>query len=293
MYIKNTKELFKKLNITKKTLTNRQKFLLKHKGFLILNRSKVMKSNLKAFQEITSKLIKKESFKGGWEGKEKFYKKGKYFEKGTDRLGNLIEKDLIFKKLITIPEILAAAHEVIKGDIKICGLNLRSPLRGKGNQHVHIDWKPRKNLKEKFAGIVCMIYLDKSTKKNGATRIVPSSHKKIGWPSQHINVNKIHKNEIRPELKPGSIIIANLNLWHAGAENLNGKSRKMIMLNIKRRSFPQLLNYKKYLSFKTKKGLNSVEKYLLAVRKQDKTQKSSSVGVGKYYIKDFGEERAK
>ena len=52
MYIKNTKELFKKLNITKKTLTNRQKFLLKHKGFLILNRSKVMKSNLKAFQEI-------------------------------------------------------------------------------------------------------------------------------------------------------------------------------------------------------------------------------------------------
>ena len=46
MYIKNTKELFKKLNITKKTLTNRQKFLLKHKGFLILTRSKVMKSNL-------------------------------------------------------------------------------------------------------------------------------------------------------------------------------------------------------------------------------------------------------
>ena len=31
----------------------------------------------------------------------------------------------------------------------------------------------------------------------------------------------------------------------------------------------------------------------MKVRKQDKTQKSSSVGVGKYYIKDFGEERAK
>ena len=61
----------------------------------------------------------------------------------------------------------------------------------------------------------------------------------------------------------------------------------MIMLNIKNRNIPQLLNYKKYLSAKTKKKLNSVEKYLLAVRKKDKTQKSKSIGVGIYYKKDF------
>ena len=60
----------------------------------------------------------------------------------------------------------------------------------------------------------------------------------------------------------------------------------MIMLNIKNRNLPQLLNYKKYLSSKTKK-LNSVEKYLLAVRKKDKTQKSKSIGVGLYYKKDY------
>ena len=59
------------------------------------------------------------------------------------------------------------------------------------------------------------------------------------------------------------------------------------MLNIKNRNIPQLLNYKKYLSTKTKKKLNSVEKYLLAVRKKDKTQKSKSTGVGIYYKKDF------
>ena len=82
-------------------------------------------------------------------------------------------------------------------------------------------------------------------------------------------------------------MILNLNLWHAGAENISGKSRKMIMLNIKNRNLPQLLNYKKYLSSKTKKKLNSVEKYLLAVRKKDKTQKSKSIGVGLYYKKDY------
>ena len=37
----------------------------------------------------------------------------------------------------------------------------------------------------------------------------------------------------------------------------------------------------------TKKSLKEVEKYLLAVRKVDKTQKSDSNGVGKYYRKKF------
>ena len=59
------------------------------------------------------------------------------------------------------------------------------------------------------------------------------------------------------------------------------------MLNIKRRNLPQLLNYKKYLSDKTKKKLNEIQKYLLAVRNCDKTQKENSIGVGKYYKKDF------
>ena len=50
------------------------------------------------------------------------------------------------------------------------------------------------------------------------------------------------------------------------------------------------LNYKKFLTDKTKKGLNEVEKYLLAVRKIDKTQKSDSIGVGKYYFKAFNKK---
>ena len=61
----------------------------------------------------------------------------------------------------------------------------------------------------------------------------------------------------------------------------------MIMINIKKRNLPQLLNYKKFLTNKTKKSLNEVEKYLLAVRKVDKTQKSDSICVGKYYRQDF------
>ena len=285
--VNNTQELFKALNIdVDRTLSNSQrKFLLKE-GYLILP-EKIKGNLLKRLNNLSKRLIKKESTKGGWEGKEKYYKNGKEFDPGNNRLGNLIEKNKLFKEVIKIPEILVAANEVIKSNFKICGLNLRDPKKGKGRQVIHIDWKPRNKKSEKFAGIVCMIYLDNSYKSNGATRIVPKSHQKIGWPDIYIDIKKKHKREIRPELKAGSIMILNLNLWHAGAKNITGKPRKMLMLNIKNRNLPQLLNYKKYLSSKTKKNLNSIEKYLLAVRKKDKTQNSDSIGVGKYYKRDF------
>lgn len=287
MLVNNTQKLFKALNIDEdKTLSTLEKKFLLREGYLILHK-KIRGKLLTKLNTISKKLIKKENSKGGWEGKEEYYKIGKEFDPGSNRLGNLIEKNKLFKEVIKIPEILVAANTVIKSNFKICGLNLRDPKKGKGNQVIHIDWKPRNKKSEKFAGIVCMIYLDDSNKKNGATRIIPKSHHIIGWPDYYINIKKKHKKEIRPELKAGSIIILNLNLWHAGANNISGKPRKMLMLNIKNRNLPQLLNYKKYLSSKTKKKLNSIEKYLLAVRRKDKTQNSKSIGVGKYYKKSF------
>ena len=68
--------------------------------------------------------------------KRKNFKTGKYFEPGSDRLGNLINKDDVFGKIILIPEILAAAYEVIKDDIKISGLNFRNPKKILVGKHI-------------------------------------------------------------------------------------------------------------------------------------------------------------
>ena len=285
--IKNTKQLFKSLNISKDTLSSNQKKDLSNKGFIIIPPTNFMKKNIKLLNIMTKKLIKKEGKKGGWEGKERHYKKGKLFEKGTNRLGNLINKHKVFQNLITMPEILAATYEVVKSDIKIAGLNLRNPLKNNGRQKIHMDWEPRKNNFQKYAGVVCFVFIDSADKTNGALRIIPGSHKKNDWPEKYIDVQKKHKKEVIAKVKAGTIIVANLNLWHAGAENFSGKERKMIMINIKRRNLPQLINYKKYLSKTTKNQLDESKKYLLAIRKIDKTQKSDSVGVGKYYKNDF------
>ena len=69
---------------------------------------------------------------------------------------------------------------------------------------------------------------------------------KNGWPDNYINTNEQQKNEIRAETEAGSIVILNLNTWHAGAKNENGKPRKTIFIQIKNRDEGQLLNYKNF-----------------------------------------------
>ena len=291
MKITNTKTLFKKMKISKKILSRQQKKQLKIEGYTLFKSIPFMRRNVKLMQSITRRLIKEEGLKGGWEGKEKYYKKGKHFEKGTNRLGNLINKHEIFSRLILIPEILSAAHEVVGSNIKISGLNLRNPLRNSGRQRIHMDWKPRKKRNERFAGVVCFVFLDHADKTNGPLRLIPRTHKKLGWPEEYVDVMKKQKKEKIMNVKAGTIIVANLNLWHAGSENISGKQRKMIMINIKNRKLPQLINYKKYLNSKVKKNLNDFQKYLLAVRKDDPTQKADSIGVGKYYKDNFNLKR--
>ena len=288
--IKKTEDLCKKINLDENVLTKTQKDFLNEEGYLIIPPTNFIKKNLNYLNQISKKLIDSEGINGGWEGKEqnKNYGKGIPFEPGTNRLGNLIEKHSFFRELLLLPEVITAAKEVIKSDIKLSGFTLRNPLKDNGHQAYHIDGLPRKNEHDPFHGVLCAIFLDDSTTENGSTRIIPKSHKKLGYPDEYIDPNHSQKNEIRANLKAGSMLILNINTWHAGSKNLDGKPRKSIFIQIKRRDEAQLLNYKKYLKKSTLKELSSPLKYLLAVRDIDPTQEEMSIGPGAEYRKKFG-----
>lgn len=288
--IKKTEDLCKKINLDENVLTKTQKDFLNEEGYLIIPPTDFIKKNLNYLNQISKKLIDSEGINGGWEGKEqnKNYGKGIPFEPGTNRLGNLIEKHSFFRELLLLPEVITAAKEVIKSDIKLSGFTLRNPLKNNGHQAYHIDGLPRKNEHDPFHGVLCAIFLDDSTTENGSTRIIPKSHKKLGYPDEYIDPNHSQKNEIRANLKAGSMLILNINTWHAGSKNLDGKPRKSIFIQIKRRDGAQLLNYKKYLKKSTLKELSSPLKYLLAVRDNDPTQEEMSIGPSAEYRKKFG-----
>jgi len=104
----------------------------------------------------------------------------------------------------------------------------RCPLAGNPGQQLHID--------SNLPGVnYCLIAnvmwaLDDFTVKNGATKIIPGSHKRKTYAENE----KTYDDEILLELNKGSAVIFNANIWHGGGPNLDGSSRWAVLLGYSR-----------------------------------------------------------
>ena len=272
-------------------LTEEQKHSIDSDGVVVLPPRATMAAHLGKLRDQVDTLIATEGHKGGWEGKEHHYQPNKVFEGGVNRLGNLVEKIPLIAEIITDRALLAAAYRVLRSEMKIGSVLLREPLKGRGNQPIHIDWLPRNTISDPFGGVVAQFLLDDVTLSNGAMRFVPGSHTHLGWPDDHIDIHKPHPNERRIEAAAGSMIVFNLNLWHSGVENLSGNRRRCFFIDIRRRDLPQLLNQKMYLSKETRARLTPLQEYLLAIRDSDPTQVQPSFGPGDEYRARYGLNR--
>ncbi len=107
-------------------------------------------------------------------------------------------------------------------------ISARSPLKGYPGQQLHSD----SNLPGVNYCIIANVLwaLDEFTVENGATRVVPGSHKIRAFAADGLN----NKDEIRITAPQGSAIIFNANLWHGGGENISGNSRWAVALGYAR-----------------------------------------------------------
>ena len=260
---------------------------LKKNGYCLIKSDKNfwqwINSSPKKVRSIINKLLKKEGLKAGSEGKEKFtIKKGKILEPGTNRLSNLLDKHEIFRKMSTFPDFIFFSKETIIKEFNISAAEFREPKKNHQKQALHMDWLPRRKKSNNFEMLLFFIYLEDSNYKNGATQLVPKSHLKTSYPEVYGNVLKKFKNEIIINAKKGDILILNANTWHRGGSNKNGKKRGLLNIEYRNRKIDQLLNLKKYLKKETKRKLTDYQKYLFAVRKEDRTQKNDSFGPGQH-----------
>ena len=236
--------------------------------------------------EIVDSLLKKESWRGGWEGKEEFMKYEKKFQPGAYRLGNLLNKHELFRDVIINEDILNICFQILGDDVKIGGLDMREPRKGTGQQDLHIDWIPKKNL-EITENIVAMIFLDDSNEENGHLRVVPKTHKIKGWIEENTDDKTKHPEEIFLDVKKTGVVFMDANLWHSGTKNRTGKRRRVLFLDIRRRNLPQLLNQRIYLDETTQRGLTDVQKYLLGLRENDMVFEERVFTAGNVYRKEF------
>ena len=77
------------------------------------------------------------------------------------------------------------------------------------------------------------------------------------------------------------------NLWHSGTTNINGKRRRVLFLDIRRRETPQLLNQRIYLDEIMQKKLTDIQKFLLGLGDNDTIFEDRVHTAGNLYRKQF------
>ncbi len=88
-----------------------------------------------------------------------------------------------------------------------------------------------------------LVMVDDFTEENGATRIVPGSHRLREKPSDEY----LLKTAVRATGPAGSIVLFDSNLWHSAAPNTTTKTRMAITPTFSRPFFKQQMDYPRML----------------------------------------------
>lgn len=180
---------------------------------------------------------------------------------------NLHNKNISWFKLFEHSEILCLLDDILKeGSYEnnepyyLNNISARCPLKGFPEQQLHLDSNlPGIN----YCLAVNVIWmLDDFTLENGATRVVPGSHKRTSYAAE----GKKQKDEIRVVGKKGSALVFNANLWHGGAENKTDKSRWAVALGYVRWFIKPSFDYLKNTPNEIYDELTDKQKDLLGFR---------------------------
>lgn len=148
-------------------------------------------------------------------------------ETGTRHLKDLNRSEG-FWRVPLHPRILAAAFHVLKRRFISSIPHGREPLQGFGQQGLHMDWRtPGHGDVFYVATGICL--LDEFTHENGATRVVPGSHRNTELPTKKISDPAfIHPKQAVVSAPAGSVLFFNGHLLHSGTRNRSPLRRRTL-----------------------------------------------------------------
>jgi ectoine hydroxylase-related dioxygenase (phytanoyl-CoA dioxygenase family) len=207
-------------------------------------------------------------------------------EEQAHRLANLVDKGEVFRRAILLPDVLAYVRQVLGPDIKLSSLNARSadPMSEVG-QPLHVDMG---GVPDERGYWVCntVWMLSDFTPDNGATRVIPGSHK-WGTRPQDVLADPLatHPDEVLLRGRAGSIAVMNSHLWHGGTANRTTAPRLAMHAFYCRRDKPQQQYQKRLLRPEVQAALTPELRYLLALDDPLNDELSSAVTVRSGFLK--------
>lgn len=190
-------------------------------------------------------------------------------EAGTRRLFDLENQGEEFDAMYTMPKVLAAVYQLIGRDFRFVTLNGRDAVPGEGHQSLHADWPSGPD--GQLNAVTCLVMLDDFTPHNGATRIVPGTHRSGVNPASDWADGKAgerHPEEVQILAPAGSVAVMSSHLWHGGTKNTTDGTRRALHPFYMGRDQPQSqghLDTRDYIRVKTYKRLSPEARYLLNV----------------------------
>lgn len=231
------------------TLTPAEKYFLDQNGYLNLGQL-LSDSQVEQINETIHSLMNAEGDKAGSELLDSPYIRHPK-EAGADRLADLVNKGEVFDIFYTHPRVLAAMAHVLGPSIKLSSLNYRAAKPGMGLQKLHVDWHEAVAPGE-YTVCNSIWLLDDFSKQNGATRVVPGTHRSGVLPQNVLQDPEApHPDEVIIEAPAGSVFIFNSHTWHGGTTNRTEKSRRSIHSYFCRSDQPQQVDQSRYIKKET------------------------------------------
>jgi ectoine hydroxylase-related dioxygenase (phytanoyl-CoA dioxygenase family) len=187
-------------------------------------------------------------------------------EPNTRRLANLVDKDPVFRDVIALPAMLERVSAVIGPRFKLSSFNARSANpHSASDQPLHCDMG---GVPDKQGYWVCntIWMLDDFTEENGATRMVPGSHRWGKLPQDGLaDPYAPHPAEQLVTGKAGTVVVMNAHVWHGGTANRTDKPRRALHGFFCRWDKPQQQYQKQLLRPETQAVLTPKLRELLAL----------------------------
>jgi ectoine hydroxylase-related dioxygenase (phytanoyl-CoA dioxygenase family) len=132
----------------------------------------------------------------------------------------------VFRRAVVLPPVLECVRLVLGPEIKLSSLNARSAdPHADAGQPLHVDMAAIPD--EKGYWVCNTVWmLDDFTPENGATRMIPGSHRWRTLPQDLLtDPTAPHPDEMLLIGKAGSIAVMNAHMWHGGTANRTAAPR--------------------------------------------------------------------
>lgn len=145
--------------------------------------------------------------------------------RGMDWRHSLLDSDLKVQAVCRLPQVLAVVGELIGERFFLSQVEGREPLVGGGHQQLHRD------LSAQRPGDIAnaLAFFDDYGPENGATRIVPGSHRP--GPGEPPFDFTDESRSVQLSGSAGDILVFDVDLVHAGSLNSLGARRRSLLIS--------------------------------------------------------------